>query len=113
MKRDSHAKDLGPASRRVLSELRRVLRAHEMNGSRILAAVSGGPDSLALVHALAQLRDALDIRLYAAHLDHGLRPGESEADARFVHEAMEELRVPLFSEKADVEEYRTKHRLSV
>ena len=113
MSSDSHAKDRGPASHRVLSELRRAVRAHEMSGSRMLAAVSGGPDSLALVHALAQLCDPLGIRLYAAHLDHGLRPGESEADARFVREAMDELRVPLFSEKADVGQYRKERRLSV
>ena len=113
MSSDSHAKDLGPASHRVLSELRRAVRVHEMSGSRMLAAVSGGPDSLALVHALARLRDSLGVRLHAAHLDHGLRPGESEADARFVREAMEELRVPLFSEKADVGQYRKERRLSV
>ncbi len=113
MRSDSHARDPGPASRRVLSELRRALRAHAMTGSKILAAVSGGPDSLALVHALAQLRDALGIRLYAAHLDHGLRPTESAADAEFVREAMDELRVPLFSEKADVSRFRKENRLSV
>ncbi|MCE2458775.1 MAG: tRNA lysidine(34) synthetase TilS [Dehalococcoidia bacterium] len=84
-----------------------------MTGSKILAAVSGGPDSLALVHALAQLRDTLGIRLYAAHLDHGLRPTESAADAEFVSEAMDELRVPLFSEKSDVSRFRRENRLSV
>ena len=113
MRSDSHARDPGPASRRVLSELRRAVRAHEMTGSKILAAVSGGPDSLALVHALAQLCDTLGIRLYAAHLDHGLRPAESAADAEFVRDAMDDLRVPLFSEKADVSRFRKENRLSV
>ena len=110
---DSHAGDTGPASRRVRSEVRRAVRTHQLSGATIVAAVSGGPDSLALVHALAQLRDSLGIRLYAAHLNHGLRPGESESDAEFVREAMGELQVPLFSEKADVSHYREKHRLSL
>ena len=110
---DSHARDLGPASRWVRSEIRRAIETHELNGSRILAAVSGGPDSIALVHVLAQLRADLGIRLYAAHLDHGLRPGKSEADAEFVRDAMDDLQIPLFSEKADVGQYRREHRLSV
>lgn len=109
----SHAEDIGPASRRVRSEVRRVVQAHRLSGAVILAAVSGGPDSLALVHALAQLRDALSIRLYAAHLDHDLRPAESAADAEFVREAMHDLRVPLFSERVDVGTYRKERRLSV
>lgn len=109
----SHTGELGPASRRLRSEIRRSVETHRLRGATILAAVSGGPDSLALVHALAQLRDTLGVRLYAAHLDHGLRPGESEADAEFVRQAMDDLRVPLFSEKADVARFREKRRLSV
>ena len=110
---DSHVEGLGPASRRVRSEVRRAIQTHRLCGATVLAAVSGGPDSLALVHSLAQLRDALGIRLCAAHLDHGLRPVESAADAEFVRQAMDELRVPLLHEKADVGLYRKKHRLSV
>ena len=113
MSGDCHMKDPGPASRRVRSEIRRGIQTHLPGGATIVAAVSGGPDSLALVHALAQLRDDLGIRLYAAHLDHGLRPAESAADAEFVRQAMDEFRVPLYSEKADVGQYRKKHRLSV
>ena len=94
-------------------ELRRVIDAHQLNGSRMLVAVSGGPDSLTLVHSLAQLRDAFDVRLFAAHLDHGLRPVESAADAEFVRRAMDDLGVPLFAEKADVGQYRKDHRLSI
>ena len=113
MNSDSHSREPGPASRRVRSEIRRAVQTHRLGAATIVAAVSGGPDSLALVHALAQLRDSLDIRLYAAHLDHRLRPGESEFDAEFVREAMGELQVPLFSEKADVGRYREERRLSV
>ncbi len=113
MRSDSHANHPGPVSRRVRSEVRRAVRTHQLGGAAIVAAVSGGPDSLALVHALAQFRDSLGIRLYAAHLDHGLRPAESAADADFVRESMGALQVPLFSEKADVSQYRKERRLSV
>ena len=75
---------------------------HGIVGRTILAAVSGGPDSLALVHALSELREELEIRLFAAHLDHGLRPA-SAADAEFVRRAMDSLRVPLTVAAEDVE----------
>jgi tRNA(Ile)-lysidine synthase len=52
--------------------------------SRVLVAVSGGPDSLALLHALCALREELSIHLVAAHLNHRMRPAECEADAQFI-----------------------------
>ncbi len=105
--------DSPSVSRRLFSEVRRQVEAAGLVDSTILVGVSGGPDSLALVHALSELRDGLGIRVFAAHLDHGLRPGVSEADAEFVREAMGGLRIPLASEKADVSSFRETHRLSM
>ena len=52
----------------------------------LLVAVSGGPDSVALLHALLAVHDTLGVRLEVAHLDHSLRGTEGEADAEFVSE---------------------------
>lgn len=50
-------------------------------GSTVLVALSGGPDSTALLHLLAELAPRFDLRLAAAHFDHGLRPESTrEAD---------------------------------
>lgn len=57
---------------------------------RILAAVSGGADSIALLHALA----ALDQRVSVGHVHHGLRGAEADADEEFVREAARALGVP-------------------
>ena len=66
--------------RRTISE-----RALLAPGDRVLVAVSGGPDSLALLHAMHGLGDELGLAdLQAAHLDHGLRGDESAGEARFV-----------------------------
>ena len=105
--------DASSVSRRLISEIHRQVEAAGLVSSTILVGVSGGPDSLALVHALSELQDGLGIRVFAAHLDHGLRPGVSEADAEFVCGAMGSLRVPLTSEKADVSSFRATHRLSM
>jgi tRNA(Ile)-lysidine synthase len=58
----------------------------------LVVAVSGGPDSVALVRALASLRDELGLRpLILAHLNHRLRGAESDADEAFVRELHEQL----------------------
>ena len=53
-------------------------------GSHVLCAVSGGADSVCLLHALYHLRAELDFTLSAAHFDHQLRGEESRRDADFV-----------------------------
>ena len=66
---------------------------------RILVAVSGGPDSSALLHALTRSSQRLGLSLTAAHLDHGLRRG-SAAEARRVEDLSWRLDVPLISRRA-------------
>ena len=53
-------------------------------GSRVLCAVSGGADSIAMLHILYHLRDKLNFSLAAAHYNHQLRGAESDRDAVFV-----------------------------
>ncbi len=62
-------------------------------GTRVVAAVSGGPDSLCLLHALWRLRRLLKVDLACFHYDHRLRP-ESAADARYVARQARTLGVP-------------------
>ena len=51
---------------------------------KVLVAVSGGPDSVALLHVLLALQTKIDIRIGIGHLDHGLRPSAAARDAAFV-----------------------------
>ena len=79
----------------VLRKLRQLAGAGHMlpPGSRVLAAVSGGADSMCLLHALLTLRASLDITVAAAHFNHQLRP-EAEAEERFVRAWCAEHEVP-------------------
>jgi len=70
-------------------------------GDRVLAGVSGGADSVALLHALAALREQLGFWLGAVHVDHRLRP-DSGDDACFVEEVGRRLHVPVTVLQRDV-----------
>ena len=82
-------------------------------GDLVIVAVSGGPDSLALLHALARTRRETSLRLHAAHLDHGLRGAESQADAVFVTQTCRGLGLDLTSESVDTDAFRRARRLSL
>ena len=63
-------------------------------GDRVLVAVSGGPDSVALLHLLVRLAPGLGLDLGVAHFDHGLRGEDSRADAGFVADLARRLGLP-------------------
>ena len=69
---------------------------------RLLVAVSGGPDSLCLLHLLLQLRMQGGPALQVAHLDHGIRGGEAEAEARAVAALAQAWGLPAIVERRDV-----------
>jgi len=70
----------------LLGKVARFARRYDLflAGQILVAGVSGGPDSLCLLHILTRLAPGLDLQLHVAHLNHGLRGAEAEADARFV-----------------------------
>lgn len=71
-------------------------------GDRVLAAVSGGPDSLALLHVLWTLRGELGLDLAVASLDHGLRGPRGQADLDFVREEARRLGLVFYGGGVDV-----------
>ena len=70
------------------------------DGTVLLCALSGGCDSVALLHALCHLRKQKAIRVHAVHVQHGLRGEDSLADERFVRDLCQSLMVPLAVENA-------------
>ncbi|MBL8134203.1 MAG: tRNA lysidine(34) synthetase TilS [Anaerolineae bacterium] len=88
----------------LIQTLRRNLREQRLIaiGESILVGVSGGVDSLALMHALAGLRSALHMTLFVATLDHQLRGASGDDDARFVEATAREWGVPCERGSIDV-----------
>jgi tRNA(Ile)-lysidine synthase len=82
-------------------------------GDKLVVAVSGGADSVCLLHILAKLQKELKIKLHLAHLNHQLRGTESEADAEYVAELAHQLGIPAAIEGRDVKGYQARQRLSL
>ena len=70
--------------------------------STVIAAVSGGMDSVALLHILLRLRDNVPFRLHVASLDHGIRGADSAADLAFTRELAATWNLPFSGGYADV-----------
>jgi tRNA(Ile)-lysidine synthase len=81
-------------------------------GDQILVGVSGGPDSLALLHILTRLKDKMGLGLYPVHLDHMFRGKESQEDALFVANFCKELKLPLIQDRIDVPAYLVENKVS-
>lgn len=79
----------------MLKKIKNTIKRFNMfeSGQRVLVAVSGGPDSVALLHVLNSLSMDLCVRFSVAHLDHGLRK-DSKKDLLFVRRLSNDLGLP-------------------
>ena len=92
----------------LVEQLLAVSRADPVlrRNRRVVVAVSGGPDSTALLHALGRAAPALTLDLRVAHVDHGTRRGSS-ADARHVVALAGSLRLPVEVRRVDLDGKRS------
>jgi tRNA(Ile)-lysidine synthase len=79
----------------------------------VVVGVSGGADSVCLLHILAKWQKGLQIKLHVAHLDHQLRGVESEADAKYVSSLAGSFGIPITIDRQDVAAYRVERNFSV
>ena len=98
----------------VLERGRHTIEAHHLldPGDEVVVAVSGGADSLCLLHALRSLREEYKLRLHVAHLNHGTRGAASDADAAFVADVADRWHLPVTVEERDVPALAEEHELA-
>ena len=82
-------------------------------GAHVLCAVSGGADSIYLLHHLKALEKERGLRISAAHFDHGLRGEESDRDRRFTQQCCDALNVPCSVGSGDVDAFAAANRIGL
>ena len=99
----------------VLQKVRRTISEFDMitPHERVLVAVSGGIDSVALLHILLELAPTFSFRLGVAHFNHGLRGEDADKDAEFVASLAGRLQLPFHADKRDTRSDQKRHRLSL
>ena len=96
-------------------KVERAIRTRKLlrDGQEMLVAVSGGVDSMVMLHLLHTLSRGFDWRLKVAHFNHRLRGRSSDADERLVRSTARELGLPLIVGSADVRRYARLGKISI
>lgn len=94
--------------------VRQTIAAHQLipRGSRVVVGVSGGADSVALLHFLASLRASWGLSLHIVHVDHSLRTASTE-DAAFVRRLSTQWKIPATIERYEVRRICQRERWSL
>ena len=98
----------------LLAQVRNFIKRHNLlaPSDGVIVGVSGGPDSLCLLHLLLRLREEYRLRLHVAHLHHGARGEEADADAAFVAGLAQQWGLPATVARRDVPAITRAHKLA-
>ncbi len=98
----------------IIERVLKTIENHELlkKGDSVLVALSGGPDSVALLHLLLNIQEKYNLKLAAIHLDHSIRAG-SPKDRQFCHGLCKDLKVKLYSRRMDVEKLAKTGKMTI
>ncbi len=99
----------------LLKKVQDTIKKYRMltSNTKSVVAVSGGPDSATLLHVLFRLTPKYNLRLWAAHLNHGLRGREADFEAEWVKKFAFKLGIPVISNTFNVSALAEEKRLSL
>jgi len=97
-----------------VGKVKKTIKKYRMleSGDRVIVGVSGGPDSMALLYVLNQIKEEYNLVLKVAHLNHGFRGKEAKKEAQFVEDTAKKLELPFEVKTFDVPAYKKKSSLS-
>jgi len=98
-----------------IEKIKNFIREEKLiqNGDQILVGVSGGPDSIVLLHVLKTFTQEMNLKLVVVHLNHSLRGEHSDNDERFTRNFTRKCGLLFYSVKIDVKAFAKKYHLSL
>lgn len=81
-------------------------------GEKVLIGLSGGPDSVCLLHVLDSIKNVFELDLAAVYVDHGLRPAETGDEIAFCKELCAKLDIPFAAKSVDVKSYAKEQKMN-
>ncbi|WP_055665245.1 tRNA lysidine(34) synthetase TilS [Desnuesiella massiliensis] len=98
----------------MLEEVLAFINENSMikRGEKVLIALSGGPDSVCLLHVLYSLREILGISIMGAHVNHCLRGKDSDEDEKYALKLCEKLNIPCYVKRIDINKLSKERGLS-
>ncbi|MCK4802209.1 tRNA lysidine(34) synthetase TilS [bacterium] len=99
----------------VFPKVKKIIERYNMfsPGDRVLVGVSGGPDSVCLLHILNRCRKEMALSLHIVHINHGIRKRESKREEKFVSHLAGRMSLPITVKSLDVPSYARKKRLTI
>ena len=91
-----------------------IIREYDLiqEEDQIVVGLSGGPDSMALLYVLLDIREEIDFGIHIAHVNHGIRGEDALADEKFVEGLAEKLNLPYYSKTVNMNRYAKKLGIS-
>ncbi len=98
----------------LLEKFTNFIEEHQLirKNDYILVAVSGGVDSVVLLHLLLRLVEPFELKIQIIHMNHGLRGNQADRDQQFVEQLAKKYELPIISRTIDVPKYIAKKGLS-
>ena len=98
----------------ITNRIKNTILKHQLisEGDSVLVALSGGADSVCMLDLLVNLKEELNIKVAAAHLNHMIRGAEADRDEAYAAELCTKLSVPFFAERVNVPEISEKYGIS-
>lgn len=99
----------------IFQKIQKFTKKHNLisPGDRIVAAVSGGPDSVFMLHYLLRVRKFMNLSISMVHLHHGIRGEEADEDAAFCKKIAQTYNLPYLEIHQDVPGVARKKKLSI
>ena len=99
---------------KILDTVRTTIAEHNMfnNGDTVVVGVSGGADSVMLLHCLNVIKNDYNLNIVVAHINHKIRIGTAERDAKFVEDLCEKMGIEYHLKEIDIPTFAEENSMS-